>query len=444
MAVRGWCLVGLLALSVSAVAAERPVGSPESVLDQSTLALIPEAVRLQVAAGQIPGAIVLVARNDKVVFVEARGAAHPGGQQPLTAEQIFGAGSLTKAVTAVAVMMLVEDGRLGLDEAVSRYIPEFGGTKQVRVLEPGSPPAPFSALPGPVPPKASWGEPRYSLQPANRPVTLRMLLNHTSGMQIYGVANASPRHGPGDTLATFVPNLAAAPLEFQPGSRWAYSNSIGYEVLARVVELAAGMDFRRFLQERLFGPLGMNETDFGVKRALMGRALPFMPGFPAPVAEDTVYFSGSAGLWTTVGDWSLFARMLANDGSFSGRQFLKPETLRQMAADQIGPLTMQGYPFLGLPTEGLSFGLGLMTVANPEVAGTRLPVGSFGWNGDGTRLFWVVPGERIVIVSLVPLVGSQAAPLQRSLEAIVMAATVGSSPRPAGPGSPSVVSSQGR
>jgi CubicO group peptidase (beta-lactamase class C family) len=221
-------------------------------------------------------------------------------------------------------------------------------------------------------------------------------------------------------LATFVPKLAGTPLEFQPGSRWAYSNSVGLEVIARVIEVASGMNFRQFLQQRLLGPLGMNDTDFGVKRGLTGRAVPFAPGLGLPIAEEAAYFSGSAGLWTTVGDYSLFARMLADNGSFNGRQYLKPQTIKQMAANQIGPLVMGGYPLLGMPVEGLQFGLGFLSVALPEVAGTRLPVGIFGWDGDGTRLFWAVPKERLAIVSMVPLIGPQAAPLQRTIEAIVM------------------------
>jgi CubicO group peptidase (beta-lactamase class C family) len=116
--------------------------------------------------------------------------------------------------------------------------------------------------------------------------------------------------------------------------------------------------------------------------------------------------------------------MLANAGSFNGRQYLKPETVRLMASNQIGPFGIGGYPPLAMPGEGLKFGLGLMSVTLPEVAGTRLPAGSFGWNGDGTRLFWVVPQERIVILSMLPTVGPLAAPMQRSIEAIVMGSII--------------------
>ena len=424
MGIRVVSLAVLMALSLPALA-QTPLTKPEDVgLSSAKLALIRDALKIQIDAGQIPGAIVLVARDGKVVHFEAQGVTNPMSKEAMQTDRIFGAADLTKPVVSVAAMMLVEDGKLGLDDPISKYIPELGGSRQVRVLKPGSPPAPFTAVPGPVAPSKEWGEPQYQMVPAVKPITVKMLLTHTSGIQIYGIDNAFPRREPADALATFVPKLANIPLEFQPGSRWAYSNSIGLEVVARVVEIASGMNIRQFLQQRLFGPLGMNATDFGIKRDLTARALPFAPGLPLPIAEEATGFSASAGLWTTVGDYSLFARMLANNGSFNGRQYLKPETVKQMASNQIGPLVMGGYPSMGMPPEGVKFGLGFLSVTIPDAAGTRLPVGSFGWDGGGTRRFWAVPQERIAIVSMVPLIGPQAAPLQRTIEAIVMSSIV--------------------
>jgi CubicO group peptidase (beta-lactamase class C family) len=420
-------VVGIAVLMASSLPApaQTVLNRPEDVgLSSAKLALIHDALKLQIDAGQIPGAIVLVARDGKVVHFEAQGVAHPGSAEALQNEQILGAGSLTKAVVAVAAMMLVEAGKIDLDSPVSKYIPELAGTRQVRVLKPGSPPVPFHAVFGPANPMKDAGEPQYRMESATKPITMRMLLTHTSGVHIYGVDNAFPQHGATDTLATFVPRLATVPLEFQPGSRWAYSNNIGYEIVARVVEVASGMNLKQFLQQRLFGPLGMNDTDMGVKRASTARAVPYAPGLGVTIAEEVNYFNGSAGLWTTVGDYSLFARMLANNGSFNGRQYLKPETVKQMASNQIGPLVMGGYPPLGMPLEGLKFGLGFLSVPVADATGSRLPVGSFGWNGDGTRMFWVVPQERIVIVSMLPSTGPQAAPLQRTIEAIVMSSII--------------------
>jgi CubicO group peptidase (beta-lactamase class C family) len=414
-------IAAFLGLSVFALA-QPALTKPEDVgLSSAKLALIHDALKVQVDSGQILGGIVLVARDGKVVYLEAQGIADPGTKQPMRTDLIYGTASLSKPVAAVAAMMLVEEGKLRLDDPVSKYIPEFGGPRQVRVLKPGSPPAPFTPMPGPVPVSKEWGEPQYELVPAERAITVRMLLNHTSGIQIFGVDNPDfPRAEPGDNLATRIPKLAKAALEYQPGSRWAYSNGPGIDVVGRVVEVASGMTFREFLQQRLFGPLGMNDTDFGVKRALTARAASFVPGAPVPIAEETTYFSGGAGLWTTVSDYSLFARMLTNNGSFNGRQYLKPETVKQMASNQIGPFVMGGYPPMGMPAEGVKFGLGMLNVTIPAAAGTRLPVGSFGWDGVGTRRFWAIPQERIAIVMMAPLIGPQAVPLQRSVEAIVM------------------------
>jgi CubicO group peptidase (beta-lactamase class C family) len=413
-------LAGLMGISLPVMAQDAPAKPEEAGLSSAGLALIHDAIKVQIDSGQIPGAIVLVAREGKVVLLEAQGTTGTMSKEPIRTDHIFGAADLTKVVGTVAALMLVEEGKLGLDDPVSKYIPEFGGPRQVRVLKPGSPPAPFAAVPGPLAPATEWGKPQYEMVPAARPITLRMLLNHTSGIQIYGVDNAFPRRGPTDTLATFVTKLASNPLEFQPGSRWAYSNSVGFEVVARVVEIASGLDYRQFLQQRLFGPLGMSDTDFGIKRGATARALLYAPGLNAPVAEQATDFSGSAGLWTTVSDYSLFARMLTNNGSYNGRQFLKAETVRLMASNQIGPLVMGGYPSMGMPVEAVKFGLGVLTLTLPEAAGTRLPAGSFGWDGAGTRRFWAIPQERITILSMVPMVGPQAAPLQRTIEAIVM------------------------
>ncbi len=403
--------------------AQPAITPPASVgLSPAKIALLHDALKLHIDAGQISGGVVLVARDGKVVHFEAQGLANG---QPLRTDTLFGIASLTKPVTAVAVMMLVEEGKIGLDDPVSKYIPEFGAPRQVRVLKPGSPPAPFTPLPGVQPAKAEYGAPQYEMVLAERPMTVRMLLTHTSGIQIFGIDNPGfPAPTPGDNLAQRIPKLATAPLEYQPGSRWAYSNGPGIEVLGRIVEVASGMPFDRFLQQRLFEPLDMRETGFGVPRAQLSRAGPMMPGTRVPAREDTTYFSGSAGLWSTVGDYSHFAQMLTDNGRYNGRQLLKPETVRLMSSNQIGPLMIGGYPPLGMPPEGLKFGLGMLTVANPAAAGTQVPAGSFGWDGVGTRRFWAIPDKRITIVTMVPAIGPSAAPLQRDVESIVMGSIV--------------------
>lgn len=339
---------------------------------------------------------------------------------------MFGIASLTKPVTAVAVLMLVDDGKIGLDDPVSKYIPEFGASRRVRVLKPGSPPPPFSPLPGVLPATSEGGTPEYEIVPAEKPITVRMLLTHTSGIQIFGVPNEGlpPQTKPGETLADVIPRLALALLEFQPGSRWAYSNGAGYEVLGRIVEVASGQSFKAFLKQRLLDPLGMNDTDFGVRSDATGRAMHFFPTAPIPAVDSVTYFSGAAGLWSTVSDYARFAEMLTAGGTANGRVFLKPDTLKSMASNQIGTLLMGGYPPMALPPEGVKFGLGALTVVSPQAAGTQVPVGSFGWDGVGSRRFWSIPSQAITIVMIAPPIGLSAAPFHRDVESAVISALV--------------------
>jgi CubicO group peptidase (beta-lactamase class C family) len=264
--------------------------------------------------------------------------------------------------------------------------------------------------------------------PATHVMTVRTLLTHTSGIQIFGIANDPPPGPRGEPLATAIPRYAAMPLEFDPGSRWAYSNATGFDVLGRIVEVASGQPFNVFLKQRIFDPLGMKDTDFGVHPNAVDRALSLAPGAPIPTTEKTTYFSGAAGLWSTVGDYARFVQMLLDDGRAAGRQFLKPESVKAMSSNQIGPLMMGGYPPMALPPEGIKFGFGVLTVASPIASGTQVPAGSFGWDGVGTRRWWAIKEPRIAIVMMAPPFGPAAAPLQRDVESIVMTSIIPAKP----------------
>jgi len=418
-----YCLLAAL-VGTSGANAQTTVSKPEEGFSTKKLELIHEALKLHIDNGQIPGGIVLVARNGKVAYLEAQGAEGVGNPKALKTDSIFLLASLSKPITAVAILMLADEGKIDIDDPVSKYIPEFGAPRQVRVVKPGSPPPPYTPLPFVLPEKAEFGPVQYEMVPATQPITVRNLLTHTSGIQIFGVPNDFPQDKPGDTLATQIPKLAGLKLEFQPGSRWGYSNGVGFDVLGRVVEVASGMPFNRFLQERLFGPLGMKDTNFGVARASIDRAVPLAPHAPVPVAETTTYFSGSAGLWSTVTDYSHFVQMLLDDGSAHGHRFLKPETVKLMSSNQIGPLLMYGYPPMGMPPEGLKFGLGVLTVDIPLASGTQVPAGSFGWDGVGSRRWWAIPGKHIAIVMMAPLFGPGAVAMQRDVESAVMSAII--------------------
>jgi CubicO group peptidase (beta-lactamase class C family) len=388
------------------------------------LQLVDDALKLHIANGQIAGGIVLVARHGKVALLEAQGVAGVGSKSPLRSDSIFMLASLSKPITAVAVLMLVEEGKIGLDDPVAKYIPEFAGPRTVRRVKPGSPPPPFTPLPFVQPEQAEFGPVQYEMVPATHEMTIRTLLTHTSGIQIFGVPNDFPPPRPGATLASEIPKLARLALEFDPGSRWAYSNGAGFEVLGRVVEVASGQPFDRFLQARLFAPLGMKDTGFGLAETAADRGVAMFPGAPVQLAAKTTYFSGAAGLWSTAGDYSHFVQMLVDQGSYNGHRFLKAGTVAQMSSNQIGPLVMGGYPPMALPPEGLKFGFGVLTVTNPMASGTQVPAGSFGWDGVGSRRWWAIKDEGIVIVMMAPLIGPGAAPLQRDVESAVMRAVI--------------------
>lgn len=413
-------LAALMTFACAPAQSQSALTKPEEVgLSSQKLALLHDALKLEIDSGQIPGGIVLVARDGKVVHLEAQGLSGKNGK-PIGTDSIFPIASLSKPITAVAILMLVDEGKIKLDDPLGKYLPDYAAPQKVRVLNPGSPPLPFSALPFVLPFESPFGAASTSLVAAEKPITIRMLLTHTSGIQLFGVPNDMPMPKPGEKLADLMPKFAATPLEFQPGSRWGYSNGAGFEVLGRVVEVASGMPFNQFLKQRLFEPLGMKDTDFGTRRDAQDRAMEMFPGFKPPPAEVMTYFSGAAGMSSTVSDYSHFAQMLLDGGKYNGRQFLKPETVKMMASNQIGPLVMGGYPPMALPAEGLKFGFGVLTVVHPNGAGTLMPAGSWGWDGVGSRRFWVLPEQRIVIVMMASVIGPLAAPLHRNVEAIVM------------------------
>lgn len=294
-------------------------------------------VRSSMEAGATGGAVILVERDGEIVAHHGIGRAEFDSSFELKPDSIFGMMSMTKPVTAASALILNSDGKLELEASVSRYIPEFAKPRRVRTLKPGESYPSFPPAPGaPTPP-----EPAYDYAPAHREITVRDLLTFTSGLQTIGVPNGAPRILPEDTLASLVAKLDSVPLEFQPGSQWHYSNATGYDVLGRIIEVASGKSFQEFAHERLFAPLEMKETQFGINPALKGRIVPL--GFLAGEAISRQdYPSGSAGLFSTATDYAKFVRMLLDDGVFKGRQVMKPEAAKAMHCPQIGDIPFEG------------------------------------------------------------------------------------------------------
>ncbi len=348
----------------------------------------------------IGGGVALVARHGKLGYLKAAGWRDVENKKPMATDTLFRIASMTKPVTSVAVMMLVEDGKVRLNDPVSKFLPEF---KEPKVLVPGK------------------GD-DYSLKPAEREITIHDLLTHTSGLTyrlwlrkplgaLYREAGVSDglRHPPG-TLADNIRRLAKQPLLFQPGSAWEYGLST--DVLGRVVEVVSDKTLDAFFAERIFRPLKMADTFFYVpaakkerlaslylvnsagKRIRVGAELVKLGDleFTAtyPCEKDGKYFSGGAGLVSTARDYARFCQMLLNGGELDGARLLKAETIKQMTSNQIGALKIY------IPDHGdrIGYGFGVLT----EAGKSRDPasVGTYSWGGIFYTYFWVDPHKDLI------------------------------------------------
>jgi len=316
------------------------------------------------------GAVVLLARDGCVLHWRAHGHRDLARRQAMPTDAIFRIYSMTKPIASVAVLMLMEEGALTLDDAVSRHLPEFTGQR----LKDGTPP--------------------------NKPLTLRHLLTHTSGINTDKAA-ADPQAAP--DLATFARRVADVPLAVEPGSRFRY-DGINTDVLCRVVEVVSGRPFGRFLQERIFEPLGMADTGFRVQKAQRHRiaditsvsddgrlVLADARSADEPGVALRDYDSGAGGLYSTAPDYLRFAQMLLDEGRWRGKRLLSPRTVAMMRMNQVAHLDVGN----GLgPGEG--FGLGVSMVLDPARRGRLGSEGAFGWPGAATTYFTVDPRERLI------------------------------------------------
>ena len=387
---------------------------------------IHETLEQHIQAHEITGGIVLVARDGVIQYLEAQGTADEDPKPPLCPDTIVWMASMTKPFVASAVMMMVEEDKLHLDDLVSHYIPEFSKPRRVRTLKPGSPPLP--PFPGP-PPAPDAPKPEYDYAPANRDLTVRDFLTFTSGLQTIGIPNDDiPPVTSVDTLATWTAELGDAALDFQPGTQWHYSNATGYEVLARIVEVASGQTFSEFLRQRIFDPLGMHDTSFGISQDMSVRLLPLgemaIHFVPSGIMRGT-FHSGSAGLFMTAEDYWRFAQMLLNEGELHGARILTPESVRNMTRNQIGDVAFKGVRAAEygardeLHQRGLGYGYGVAVITDGQAAEIGLPTGSYGWDGIGTRRFWVIPSTKTILIMLMPGMGAAADATHHAIEWIV-------------------------
>ena len=394
--------------------------------DPTSLGLAPERLaRIDgwmdelVSGGRLPGISVLVARRGRVAYRRCTGLADIAGHQPMADDTIVRIYSMTKPLTSVAVMMLYEEGRFQLDDPVSRFLPAFA---HQRVYVGGS---------------------RGSVEtvPAERDITVRDLLTHTSGLT-YGWMESSPvdalyrahkieLQDSDATLGEMVDAAAAMPLLAQPGTAWNYS--IATDVLGHFVAVVSGQSFDSFLADRVLGPLGMTDTSFRVPADKLGRfAACYGPGLTlidppdGRFARSRAIASGGGGLCSTAGDYMRFCQMMLNRGELDGVRLLGRKTVELMTMNHLrGDMGDMGQKrFSESSYEGIGFGLGFSVMLDPARAQIMGSSGEYAWGGAASTAFWIDPAEDMAVIMLTQLMPSSTYPIRRELRVLTYQAIV--------------------
>ncbi|MDE0179009.1 MAG: serine hydrolase [Gammaproteobacteria bacterium] len=345
---------------------------------------------------KLAGVVTLIARDGKIVHFEAVGQRGADDDRPMTKDALFRIYSMSKPITAVAAMMLYEEGKFALSDPVEKFVPELA---DLDVLVDGE------------------------LVPAERTMTMRHLLTHTTGLS-YGFNPQDPVDQEyrevqplgGKDLDEFAERLGTLPLAFEPGERWHYS--VAVDVTGLVVQRLSGLAFDVFLKERLFDPLGMEDTFFNVPADKLDRLLPNhawnreeerLVQFDAPY-EETQMFSGGGGLVSSTMDYLRFSEMVRRGGELDGVRILSPKTVEFMTANHL-PSTVRGAgsgenPLSGAETRGFGFGLGFGVNTNAVGSGVLGSLGEYSWGGAAGTVFWVDPVEEMVVIGMIQLMGS--------------------------------------
>lgn len=373
--------------------------------------------------GKLPGALTLVARHGEVAHLGVLGAADVSRAARLEEDTIFRIYSMTKPITSVALMMLHERAAFALGDPVHKWIPEW---EHLRVYRYGR-------------------YPQFAIEPAQRPMTVRDLLTHTSGlsygiMERSGVDDAYRKLGIGDgkgTLADTIEKLSHLPLDFSPGTRWGYS--VATDVLGHLIEVISGKRLDEYFRQEIFEPLGMVDTAFTVPADKVARfaanytrapdktlALYDDPG-DSPYTRTKTYFSGGAGLVSTASDYLRFAEMLRGGGALDGVRILGPRTIKYMTTNHLpagGDLAglALGSSFSETRYEGVGFGLGFYVTLDPVRAQVPSSVGEFGWGGMASTAFWVDPAEEMTVIFMTQLLPSTIYDFRGQLKSIVYGA----------------------
>jgi len=383
-------LVALVALPLGAATVK-----PESVgLSEERLSRIHDAMQRHIDAHDFSGAVTLVARKGQIAWFDAQGLMDIEANKPMQKGAIFRVFSMSKPIYGVAILMLLEEGKVRLNDPVSKFIPEFKGSK-VAVIDDRPANSPAS------------DPPKYYTIPAAREITIQDLLTHVSGLASGGPASSNELPGLIDivgsrTLADMMPKFAAAPLDFQPGSRWTYSPLAGFDTLGRVVEVASGMSFDEFLRQRIFTPLGMKTTAFYTGDDRWSNVVTAYHHADGTLSktqkpnrlQSKTYFSGAGGLVSSAEEYAQFALMLSAGGEWNGKRLLSPKTVELMSSVFVPDTLPRRAP-------GRSYGLSVEVVSDPVAAGRRVSKGSFGWDGAYGTHFWVDPKEKLIGVMMI-------------------------------------------
>lgn len=385
MCKRLWLLaVGALS-AIIVWGTEVPIAEPESVgMSTERLLRINTAMQRHIDAGNIQGAVTVVARRGKVVHFEAHGLMDVEAERPMEKDAIFIMMSSTKPILGVAATMMIEEGLIRPNDPVSKYIPEFADMQVAVLKEPEDEDiSPFRF--------DRQNPPERRLVPAETPITIEHLLTHTSGLASGGLGSIGSTRGERTTLADYIPTLGAMALDFQPGSRWQYSGGTGLDVVARIIEIVSEMPFDEFVQTRIFDPLEMTDTHYNVPADKKSRRVVIRGRDLSRFNQETTYFSGSYGLSSTARDFLHFEQMLANGGELFGRRLLGSRSVEMMASNHLGDL-YRGFTQMA---RGQGFGYTVAVVLDPIAADSRRSVGAFGWGGAfGTRS-WTDPVEEL-------------------------------------------------
>ncbi|WP_296705921.1 serine hydrolase [Algoriphagus sp.] len=388
--VKAFALVLISTQVFSQIASEiSPIGKqPLPGISQERIDRIDQMLDETISSNQVPGLVAMIVKDGKIVYHEAKGFANVSDQNMMAKDQIFRIASQSKAITSTAVMMLWEEGKIGLDDPISRYIPEFANPQVLT--------------------RFSYGDTSYSTRPASREIRIRDLLTHTSGLG-YGMIDGNEQmkmiYNKAGIVELFttepvkisdnIKKLAKLPLHHDPGSKYTYS--LGLDVMGYLIEIVSGMPFDEFLKTRIFDPLGMKDTGFylndsqgnrlvTVQRKVNGEweSYPvtfYDPDYPKTGAKT--FFSGGAGLSSTALDYAKFLQMYLNGGTYNGAKILSSTTIKTIMSNQVGDLLGDGGK-----DYGLAFGL---VDENGVAKGGIGSLGTFDWGGYFNTQYFADP-----------------------------------------------------